>query len=186
MGLDSVELLVSFEEYFSITVSNSDAEKMYTVQDTTDVIASYKGISVETCELREIILNKINTFLKLDTNDFIFKRFMPSDKTFWRNLAKQTELKIPLPVWHNETESGIRKVFSLFQHQPDYDWSTITLERFVEVVCFENYKSLVDVTNLKSKYEIYVAISGITGHNTGLDLYEILPDKSFVNDFGIN
>ncbi len=39
MGLDSVELLVTFEEYFGIGIPDAEAETIFTVQDMTDVTA---------------------------------------------------------------------------------------------------------------------------------------------------
>ncbi|WP_428664168.1 hypothetical protein [Runella sp.] len=37
-----------------------------------------------------------------------------------------------------------------------------------------------------SKYEILVAIAGITHAKFGVDFYEIFPEKAFVKDFGID
>lgn len=40
MGLDSVELLMSVEEKFGIRIEDSEAEKIYTVQNFVDCVYS--------------------------------------------------------------------------------------------------------------------------------------------------
>jgi acyl carrier protein len=40
MALDSVEPVMSFEEEFSIEISDGDAEKMYTVGDVVDYVSA--------------------------------------------------------------------------------------------------------------------------------------------------
>lgn len=49
-----------------------------------------------------------------------------------------------------------------------------------------NYQTLIDKNNIKTEYEVYVIIMGITVAKIGLDYYEITPDKSFTSDFGID
>ena len=38
MGLDSVELVMEFEDFFEIRIPNEDAEKLQTVGDVTDYV----------------------------------------------------------------------------------------------------------------------------------------------------
>ncbi|MET3878712.1 phosphopantetheine-binding protein [Chitinophaga sp. OAE865] len=45
MGLDSVELLVTFEKHFGIGIPDAEAETIFTVQDMTDVIAKHLAIT---------------------------------------------------------------------------------------------------------------------------------------------
>jgi acyl carrier protein len=44
MGLDSVELVMAFEEVFGISIPDADAQKMLTPQAVIDFIASRRGV----------------------------------------------------------------------------------------------------------------------------------------------
>jgi hypothetical protein len=70
--------------------------------------------------------------------------------------------------------------------RPGYDWYTITIQHFATVIAAANFDTLIDKNNIHSKYEIYVAIMGITFNRSGIDSYAITPDKSFTNDLGID
>ena len=68
----------------------------------------------------------------------------------------------------------------------NYDWNSISVERFIDAVCAANYKSLVNQDAISSKYEIYIAVMGITAEKIGIDYFEILPEKSFTSDLGVD
>lgn len=53
MGLDSVELLMDFENYFSISVPDLEAEKITTVQDMVDFVSKERRIFSEESVLKE-------------------------------------------------------------------------------------------------------------------------------------
>jgi hypothetical protein len=69
---------------------------------------------------------------------------------------------------------------------PSYEWETLTVEQFVSAICANNYLELIDRNNIRSKYEIYIAVTGITVDKIGVDYFEIGPDKSFTSDLGID
>ena len=188
MGLDSVELVMSFEEYFSVTVPDQEIEQVCTIRDMVQVVSAHKGIDNDGNSLQEDMLTRILNYLESDRDAFVFQAFHPSDKAFWEGIMNRVGLSIPMPSLQvsEERERGIRRIFKRILGPPGYDWRTITTERLAEVVCFANYKELVDPAYLKSKYDIYIAVSGITGDLMGIDYYEILPDKSFAGDFHIN
>jgi hypothetical protein len=78
------------------------------------------------------------------------------------------------------------KIKTLLSWAPNYDWMTITIAQFTDAICASNYLTLVDKKNIKSKYEIYIVVVGITVDKTGVEYYEIGPDKSFTNDLGVD
>ncbi|MEV4885304.1 hypothetical protein MRBLMN1_003840 [Chitinophaga ginsengisegetis] len=59
-------------------------------------------------------------------------------------------------------------------------------DQFKTVQYAANFQTLIDKNNIKSKYEVYVIIMGITVAQTGVDYYDITPDKSFTSDLGID
>lgn len=187
MGLDSVELLMSFENYFSIEVSDIEAEKIRTVQEMIDSVANHRKIESENYRLKDKVLLLLKEHLSIKEGDFIFIQYSATDKQFWKGLEIAIGLTIPLPSLALENEKTlIDKLFSSITWKPLYAWKEINLLRFCEVVCFANYEKLVNPQEIRSKFEIYTAIAGITVDKIGLDFYEIFPDKTFTDDFGID
>jgi hypothetical protein len=54
------------------------------------------------------------------------------------------------------------------------------------VICAANYDKLLVAKKPGSSYEVYIAVMAITADKTGVYLYDVKPDKSFTNDFGID
>lgn len=187
MGLDSVELLMDFENYFSISVPDLEAEKIATIQNMVDFVSKARQIFSEDSILKEKVRIQFQQIISnsppLNKDDLIFVRFHPSNKLFWSAIENKLELKLPMPNWTNG--SSISKLFNWLT-KPNYDWESIKVDRFIDVVCFANYKTFIKSSEITSKYEILVAIAGITQEKCGVDFYEIFPEKGFVKDFGID
>ena len=49
MGLDSVELIMSVEDKFGIRIEDSEAEKIYTVQEFADIVFSKIMLQSKRC-----------------------------------------------------------------------------------------------------------------------------------------
>jgi len=187
MGLDSVELLMSFENYFSIEVSDIEAEKIRTVKEMIDSVARHRQIQSDNYDLREKVLLLFKKHLSVKENEFVFIQYPAADKQFWKELEMEVALTIPLPTLALEDKKSlVDKLFSSIAWKPRYEWKEIGLMRFCEVVCFANYQKLVNPQEITSKFEIYTAIAGITEDKIGLDFYEIFPNKTFADDFGID
>lgn len=119
----------------------------------------------------------------LNKDDLLFVQLHPSNKLFWSETENMLGLKLPMPTWTND--GSIRKFFNRLV-KPNYDWTSINVDRFIDVVCFANYMTLIKPSEITSKYEILVAVAGITEEKCGVDFYEIFPEKAFVKDFGID
>lgn len=187
MGLDSVELLMGFENYFSIEVSDIEAEKIRTVQEMIDSVAHHRKIESNNYQLKDKVLLLLKEHLRIREGDFIFIQYPATDEQFWKGLEIAVGLTIPLPSLALENNKTIiDKLLGSIAWKPRYEWKEIDLIRFCEVVCFANYQKLVNPQEITSKFEIYTAIAGITEDKIGLDFYEIFPDKTFADDFGID
>lgn len=192
MGLDSVELLVSFEKYFNIQVSDLEAEKIRTVQEMVECVATHLKISNAGEELKLELFEKLRSQLiqigvanqNLKLTDKIFILLDPNDKEKWKIISDRLSLNIPEPFI--ESNSIINKVFRTITWRPRYNWQTITVDQFITAIYADNYEKIIDNNTIKSKYEILIAIVAITVDKIGVDLYEVQPEKSFVNDFGID
>ena len=191
MGLDSVELVMEIENYFGIRIPDSEVEKIYTIQIMVDTVATHLNIAYNGKELRDDIFEKIKvTFLKLgltntniDLTENISKYIAEYDKEFWKSLKIELQLDVPKP---DMIKKGSTKLFgkikSLVSWTPIYDWSAITIDSFITAICANNYEKLINKKNIKSKYEIYVAVMRITVDKIGVSYYEIAPEKSFTSD----
>jgi hypothetical protein len=112
--------------------------------------------------------------------DKISSYLSPDDQKSWSAFKDKLRLEVPKP---RTRTSALRKIFT---STPEYNWTHISVEQFTTVICAGNFQTLINKNNIKSKYEVYVIIMGITVAKTGLDYYEITPDKSFTSDFGID
>lgn len=195
MGLDSVELVMDFENYFSVRIPDQQAEKMATIQDAIDVVARLRSITNDNTELRDAVLGKIReVFVKLELtdkqvllSDFISDFLSPLQKEKWDLFEKLLELEVPKPsIKINEPGSFWSQIKQAVTLTPLYDWEQITVEHFVAVICSRNCSKLINPKEIKSKYEIYVAIMSITVDKIGVDEYEITSEKSFTNDLGVD
>lgn len=180
MGLDSVELLVTFEKYFGIGIPDAEAETIFTVQNMVDIIAKHLDVTDNSAALQNHIFQNIKNSSLVNPGitpaDYISAYISPNDGKNWAALEHHLQLNIPLP----NTKTGI------FAPPRDYDWNTITVHQFVDVICAHNFETLLTAASIKSKYEIYIIVAGITAEKIGVDYYDIAPAKSFTGDFGID
>lgn len=192
MGLDSVELLVSFENYFNIQVSDLEAEKIYTVQNMIDCVSKHLGITNTDSKLKMELFNKLKHQLikseladsNLTISNTIFNILKPDDLENWNKISKNIELNIPKP--YIEPENKAKKLFYSINWKPKYNWKDITIEQFITAIYAYNFEKIINSKSINNKYEIFIAIIAITVDKIGVDFYEVQPEKSFVNDFGID
>jgi hypothetical protein len=96
-------------------------------------------------------------------------------------------LKIPKPCVTNKISNNVLdKIKLLISPTPNYNWESLTIDEFVTAICANNYTKLLDNKHIKSLYEIYVAVIGITVDKIGIDVFEITSDKSFTDDLGVS
>jgi len=192
MGLDSIELLVEIETYFNIQIPDQEAESIVTIQKMVDKVAEHLNIQRVDSSLKQIVFNSLAN--KLNKNDYNIQlndkiaSFLNTDgKSVWADLELSTGLTLPRPDNYNSKSNKLSDKFkSLIGWTPNYDWSQISVSEFVDAVCACNYLKLVDKSNLKSKYDIYIAVTGITVDKIGVEYFEISPEKSFTADLGVD
>lgn len=195
MGLDSVELLVEFEKFFNIEVPDLEASKIYTIEDMVNTIAIHLGIDSEELDLQERVFLVFASTLKrlkqiantIELSDKISDYLEPEEPQFILTLTDQIKLEAPMTKAYLRPHQSILNRFKMLAiWQPDYDWYTLTVQNYIDAICAKNYKVLLKRDELKTKYEIYIGIAGITSDTTGVDFFEIMPEKSFTKDLGID
>lgn len=194
MGLDSVELLMEWERYFNIEISDLVAEKIGTVQDAVDAIATILNISDDKAELKEKIFGRLQnaisktglTNFPIDQSDLVSTVIPYNSRQTWKTIETELQLDIPIPPNSVDDNSFKSKILRKISWTSKFNYAEITFSELTDVVCGSNCESLIDAKSVKTKYEIYIVLMAITVDKIGIDIYEFKPDKTFINDFGIN
>jgi len=188
MSLDSVALQVEFEKYFETEIPDSEAEKINSVEDTVDAFSKKKNILSTQKTLQERVFDKLQKAIyqlgltnnSIVISDLVFLYIPEKSNEAWITLSTLIGLKIPIPG--NPEENFISK----FLGRPKFDYSKLTFAELTDVICASNYETLIDANKIETKYEVYVALMGITADKIGVPIYIIKPNKSFTSDFGID
>ncbi len=192
MSLDSVELLVSFENYFGISIPDQEAEKIGTVGEMTRSACHHLGITSSHTSLRDdvfAILEKAMqqvgiTDRSVTLSDYVKDFFSYATET-WQQLESETSLTIPeFPIAQEDT--FIERMILRIAPRNQVAYEALTFSDFCDVICAANYQKFLNAKSLSSRYEVYIGIMAITEDKTGVSFYEIKPHKSFTNDFGID
>lgn len=195
MGLDNVELIMETETYFGIQIPDSEVEKVYTVRSLVDCVAKHLNITNEISPLKAELINKVITCLPVNaevketikSTDRACNYISPLEKEKWTLFRNELQLEVPKPDTLNPNPSRISEKFKkLINWKPNYEWDEMTVEEFVNGIAASNYRTLLTKSNITSKYEIYIAVIGLTVDKVGVDYFEITPDKSFTDDLGVD
>ena len=172
MGLDSVELIFTVENYFSITITDIEAIQIVTVQDFANCVArrvstdSTKGCSSQQLfyQLRQYIEQKFSaTTPRITPNTWLATLFPIADRqAYWNQLQNELRLITPKLRWR-DTEPSVNPTISLAglrlytRKQPLLQ---ATVRQFIDWVLALNYKQLLPCEALASIYEIERIIVG--------------------------
>ncbi len=197
MGLDSVELVMSVEEKFGIRIPDTECQKIYTVQDFSDIV--YDMISVNPTDkcltqvffyrLRRALkkLNLIN--VKIKPNSKITDLLTESElKANWNKLEAELGLKLPELVsldFNPNLESyvtflGIRTI------KRNTPVTKGLIKHLIDWIISLNIKKVIDIQKISNKYEVERVISGIISKNMGIPISEIKLEHSITKDLGID
>lgn len=195
MGLDSIELIMGFEEYFSISIPDNEASSLYTVQSLVECVGRHLNVNSDDAKIQSEMLGNLSDALQLGESDqaelkltdLISKYYDPNDDIQTKLLEHQLGLTIK-GVTSNTPRSGslLAKVKNAFVWASSYEWNKVTVASFIDAICAHNLENFVDRNNITSKYEIYLAVMRLTVDKIGVEYLEISPDKSFTKDLGID
>lgn len=185
MGLDTVELIVSIEQYFKIVIADKEAERLNTLGDVTHLICEKLNITSERDRIfvtfydfvREILITHQYLPTSANANDDIFQYLDISDKSIVKEVSSILQIEVPLnepsvfPIWHR-----------LFSEKQE----SISFYHFVESLAIYNYSELYEYQNFSSMRQVYFAVAMLTFEKSGVTIYELGRDKSFTNDLGMD
>ena len=197
MGLDSVELLISVEEKFGIRIDDSEAEKIYTVQDFVNSV--YSKITTnpnEKCitqivfyRIRKAILDLKLTDKEIKPETKISELFTQSElKEKWYLLKSEIGLELPELValdLNPELDSHV-KIFGIKTIKRTTPVSSGTIRKLIDWTIALNQDKLIDIKKITNKYEVECIIIGIINRNMGIPISEIKLEHSITNDLGID
>jgi len=192
MGLDGVEMIIEWEDFFGIQIPDKQAERITTLQEATDYICDYLLISKSGLDFKDELLNHIQILLNerniitksLSYDDFVNSVVTENKELVWEGIAASLELAIPPP--YVTFNFRTRNIFSRIYRAPQINFELLTFNQLIDGIGGMNYKKLVNNKSINTRYEVYISIMGITVDKLGVDFYELQPGKSFVVDLGMD
>jgi acyl carrier protein len=188
MGLDSVELVMEWEKYFQIEIPDKEAANMLTVEDAVEYISSQVRYSNQHTDIKEKILMEFRNAVvgmgiafSITPFDGIYQLIPLKDVETWKAISLETKLDMPEPILTGFFGNFIERIFP----QKD-NFDSTTLERFIDLLAAVNYEKIIDRNHIQNKYEIMVAVIGITIEKIGVSPFEVYLNSSFTNDLGID
>lgn len=195
MGLDSVELVIDVEKYFSISIPDREAEKAVTVGKLVDCVAKILNVErydfklrYDTFSIFKIEIHKITESKnEFSITDKIGDKLKFEDVEHLSKLEQAINLKLPGIYIPKEKING---VFARFKNWINssvvFDFNEIRWKRYIDVVLAHNIETTINPKQIKSKYEIYVALIRIIVDKLGVDYFEIGIEKIFTDDLGVD
>ncbi len=197
MGLDSVELLMDVEDHFEITITDSEAEKIVTVNDFVECVYQKVEIKPSNRCLSQIIFYRLKTcFLKKNIpkeNIHPSKKMITfldqnSIKEDWSQLSKETRFKLPelVRLDHDQHASENVKFMGIKVYGRKKPLTQSTLKNLVDWVIALNYKELVNIHEISNRYELERMMIGLISENIGIPVNEISLNHAIVEDLGVD
>lgn len=196
MGLDTVELIIAFEEYFQLAIPDQEAEKLNTVGDVAACVTRLKGLSTDPARtaVYHTVLAKLISCLQVvhqhATEDTLLVTIWPlgtSNQTI--ALATCLQLEVPAlpslkPPKQPVRPTWLQRLFNSNSSPHPPDWSVCTVADLTDWILAQNYASLLPTP--ATLYEVQRATIGITSYCSGIDVPEIQLTDSFTNDLGMD
>lgn len=195
MGLDSVELVMEVEKYFSISIPDTEAEKAYTVGKLVDCVARILNITDYDFSLRTNLFAEIKERLQaLNGNNTAYQitdkvkdSLDIENKSLVNKLEHALNLQFPgISKISANSQSLTDKLKRWLEFTDVYDFNTITWKKYIDIVLANNLNKRLNPAVIHSKYEIYLAVMKITVDKVGVEYLEIGIEKSFTDDLGID
>lgn len=193
--MDSVELVMEFENYFGLRIPNREAETLTTIGEVIDYVSKRLAVQSDGQKELEAFFHRFKAAISqaglrpngLTLQSPVAQWLSPEKSKEWQAAEASLGMLLPKPQTVN---SGNRTVFErLFRFplwRPAYDWQAITVEHFLICTLAHNLDEWVDRNKIAGRIEIYAAVMKITVDKTGVDYFEIEPSKSFTNDLGVD
>ena len=198
MGMDSVELIMSFERHFKLEIPDDVSEEIVTVGDMANWLSQQLGVAGQlSSSVRLLVWGQLHTVLVADNGKAILyteatplREALPNQQyveSCRRQLLSRYELQMPrlAPVPTTPaTPSLWERIWGRSLWSPP-SWLTQTLAELIDWLVATNYERLLCLP-LASQYEVEQAVIGITSSSSGVEIEAVQLRSSFTNDLGID
>lgn len=198
MGLDTVELLYSFEHYFGLQVPDPVAEKLYMVGHVAAYFSEQLGVAgLRHSAARNLVHHQLSELLELppgafdEGNTTAIGELLPDARAVarLRQVASSYGLALPEPS-HSARQappipSFFEKLLGITPVPPPVPWHAQPLAALVDWTVTANYEVLLPRPPT-SEYEVERAVVGIASTSSGVPVEEIVLSSSFTNDLGMD
>jgi hypothetical protein len=198
MGLDTVELVIAFENYFQLAIPDREAERISTVGEAAACVTRLKDISPDltrTAVYYTVLAKLLGCLQAVYQNPMedtlLVTIWPPSTSNQTTALATCLQLEVPAlpslgpPKQPKRTTTWLQRLFGsdyLAPHPPDC--SACTVADLADWILAQNYASLLPTP--ATLYEVQRATIGITSYCSGVSVPEIQLTDSFTNDLGMD
>jgi hypothetical protein len=198
MGLDSVALLVDVEKHFNISIPNSEAEKIYTVQDFADCVFTKVSFNPNQKCRSQILFYRFREFF---ASNFEIARseFSPEKKLCsliplnelkktWTEMEQCLSVKLPTlsKLDFDRTKKKEVKILGVkfwTRKTPVTDGTVGDLVRWTLSL---NHERFLDARNLCNKADIERILIGLMTESLGIPVDEMKLGHSITDDLGVD
>ncbi len=198
MGLDTVELIMSFERHFKLEIPDSAAESIRTVGELAAWLSQELGLAGQLqSPVRLAVWTQLHTVLE----ENVSRPVAYAEATLLREVFSSRQqliscrqqlfsrygLRLPdltPPPATPKSPSLWEKIWGRPLWSPP-NWPTQTLAELIDWIVAINYEQLLPLP-LASQYEVEQTVIGITSYSSGVPVEEIRLQSSFTNDLGMD
>ncbi|MCA8831593.1 acyl carrier protein [Hymenobacter pini] len=199
MGLDTVELVVAFEQHFQIDIPNRVTETIYTVADAAAVIAKMKGLPANperTAAYYQLLAQLLACLPTVATESTLLTELelLGTSPTRAAALAACLHLRMPdlpepsfsprLPGWWQRLFGNNASETAPSPPPLSPNWAQTAVSDLAEWLLAQNYTRLLPQPT--TLYEVQRAVIGITSDRSGVPVPEIRLTDSFTDDLGMD
>ncbi|MBD2767085.1 hypothetical protein IC235_04145 [Hymenobacter sp. BT664] len=197
MGLDTVELVVSFEKYFSLEIPDAVAEQLSTVGDVAEWLGQQLGtLGRRESTAREAVAAQLQQLFAAalpalrPAHEVPLAELLPNRRAqaqYAAQLLASSRLQLPELRYPGAAPAvqWLAKLFGGDQLPPKPTLATGTLADLTDWTVALNYQVLLRPP-LHSQYDVEQAVIGLTSDQSGVDIPEISLRSSFTNDLGMD
>jgi acyl carrier protein len=192
MGLDTVELAMSFERYFGLEIPDAMSEKLNTVGDVATWFSQQLGVAEQHhSAVRAAVMEQLLSELPPGAaGDTALRQLLPNAqvlKAYRYALRNRYGLVLPPlaapPVAPVSPSLWERLTGQQLPRAPH--WHTQALAALTDWTVAFNFEKLLPPP-FTSQYEIEQVVIGLTSDKSGVPVEEIRLTSSFTNDLGLD
>ena len=190
MGLDTVELIQSFERYFKLEIPDAAAEEIRTVGDVAAYLSQRLGVAGRQSAARVAVAAQLQSLLPEAADTALLSQLLPCAATIQAlrlTLRQRYSLELP-PLAPPPAPGRPPSLWERLWGRPLFAppaWPSQSLAELTDWVVALNYELLL-VPPLASQYEVEQAVIGMTNNQSGVPVEEIHLGSSFTSDLGMD